>query len=304
MINYINLKWAKPEENEFINFGDDLNPYLVENLSGCKVRYIHFANSRTNIIKQFISGVSNGKLSFDYFFMFLQSFFSSYYVLAAGSIIQWYSSKRAIVWGSGILARDSQISSAKFLAVRGKYTQLRLQELGYKTPEVIGDPALLLPLIYSPNIKKKYKLGIIPHIDHFNSISAVARGTDVLIISLNNEDIEGVIDDICSCEYTISTSLHGLIVSHVYAVKCLWFAYEGMALAGDNVKFFDYFSSVNIPEYLPYTLNVNSVVSDPDQWVSLIEGQSDKNGIKNDLAAIQKGLLAVAPFKVKENYLN
>ena len=36
-------------------------------------------------------------------------------------------------------------------------------------PEIFGDPALLLPLFYEPNIIQKYKnyIGVIPHISNY-----------------------------------------------------------------------------------------------------------------------------------------
>ncbi len=58
-----------------------------------------------------------------------------------------------IVWGTGIIRENQNLSpahGAKFLAVRGKKTQRQLRRAGIKCPEVYGDPALLLPLMYQP----------------------------------------------------------------------------------------------------------------------------------------------------------
>jgi len=49
----INLKWAKSENREEFNFGDDLGPYIVSKLSGRPIRYLYYANSRIEISKVF-----------------------------------------------------------------------------------------------------------------------------------------------------------------------------------------------------------------------------------------------------------
>lgn len=70
----------------------------------------------------------------------------------------------SVVWGSGILrAEDSeQILKHRLIgrkldirAVRGPETRRILKEYGkYDCPEIYGDPAVLMPLIYSPQVKK------------------------------------------------------------------------------------------------------------------------------------------------------
>ena len=52
----------------------------------------------------------------------------------------------------------------KFLAVRGPFSADKLVEEGYPRCTVYGDPALLLPLVYTPITKEKCKVGIIPHL--------------------------------------------------------------------------------------------------------------------------------------------
>lgn len=51
----------------------------------------------------------------------------------------------------------------KILSVRGPLTRNRLLKLGINCPESYGDIGLILPYFYYPELKKKYKLGTIPH---------------------------------------------------------------------------------------------------------------------------------------------
>jgi exopolysaccharide biosynthesis predicted pyruvyltransferase EpsI len=58
-----------------------------------------------------------------------------------------------------------------------------------------------------------------------------------------------ILDQISSCELVVTSSLHGLICAHAYGIPTVW-AKSINPLIGDNVKFYDYFQSVN--------LNINS----------------------------------------------
>lgn len=299
------VKWAKYEEINKFNFGDDLNPYIIEGLSGLKVDYIHFASSRLVILKQFIKGFYKTPRSlFWYVKSFLKSFFCNNYVLAIGSILQWYSSKRAIVWGSGIISKTSKIHPSQFLAVRGYYTKNKLKELGYNSNIPVGDPALLLPLLYTPKSNRKYKLGIIPHISHYQNIKEKlsSNSNDVCLIDLNSSDIEVIVDQINSCEKVLSTSLHGIIVSHAYGVKAIWINYtKQSSIGGDNVKFFDYFSSVNIENYNPFKIDFSRNL-DLLFIENIFKKYSRKDIPQLDLKYLQRGLIDVAPFPVLDKF--
>lgn len=63
----------------------------------------------------------------------------------------------------------------------------------------------------------------------------------------------------------------------------------------------DYFSSVDIPEYLPFHLDLQNF--DVEKHINLVEENPEINNIKNDLGLIQKELLRVAPFVVKKQFL-
>lgn len=49
-----------------------------------------------------------------------------------------------------------------------------------------------------------------------------------------------VLDQICSCEYIASSSLHGLIMSEAYDIPNLWIELSGK-LMGGHFKFHDFF---------------------------------------------------------------
>lgn len=73
----------------------------------------------------------------------------------------------ASIWGSGIFLQKKidrllqKLSRRKLdiRAVRGPLTKKVLEEYGFKCPDVFGDPAILMPLIYNPNVKKQTKAG-------------------------------------------------------------------------------------------------------------------------------------------------
>lgn len=299
----IYLHWYKHYEGAG-NFGDELNPYIIERLSGKSVTCSEtWSGTKFNAIKSIL------------YRMFVQrkikGVFSSYewnnvfnrkVIFGIGSIIS-CGNENVIVWGSGIINKEDRIPNSKFLAVRGKYTQGRIEELGMKAPEILGDPAMLLPLIYQPSESEKFKLGIIPHYLHFEAVKKHCYNPQVLIIDLLNP-IEKVISDICSCEMTLSTSLHGIIVSHAYRIPSLWVDLEGVTdvkLAGDNIKFADYFSSVNIKEY-------QQVHLDNEQELLNMISKLKKNYVEfllpeeNIVTSIQKRLLEVAPFTVLKKF--
>lgn len=226
MNNYLPLfYWS---EIKFIsktkeNYGDLLGKYLVEKISEKRVKWVHPKRQ---------SWVKWDKTNY----------------LSVGSIIH-HSTKNSIVWGSGIIDRNQFIEKADFRAVRGPQTRKYLLKLGYSCPEVYGDPALLLPKYFNPEVKKKYKVGVIPHYNDFKMVSKMyEEENDIIVIDLMTLDIEEVTQNILQCESTISSSLHGVIVSHAYNIPSLWVEFSDK-IFGDGIKYRDYLESVEIPFY-------------------------------------------------------
>lgn len=294
--------WYRHNEGKG-NFGDELNPYLIEKLSGRKVKFaVPYEDSNFNILRTLLFSLIK-KRSVNEFLNFSgwNTLLNRKIVLGIGSIIS-VATPHHVVWGAGIITRKERIRPSTFLAVRGKYTQTRLRELGHQVPKVTGDPAILLPLIYKPQTSKKYKIGIIPHYVHYAEMSLRILDPTVKVINLL-DNVETVIDDIFSCELTLSTSLHGIIVSHAYQIPSLWISAQGISgkrLAGDDIKFADYFSSVDLPEYEPIQINLANIAG--LCWWAFKEKSAAKLPAATKVLQVQFDLLAVAPFKLKSKY--
>jgi pyruvyltransferase len=208
------------------NFGDALTPWLIHRLSGTYPSFV-------------LPGEPRRK----------------YFV--AGSIIE-YTRALCTVWGSGIMGRHDRVSpAAEFLAVRGPLTRERALQCGASCPEVYGDPALLLPRLYSPTRKHRKGMGLIAHFSDKPHLLPSLREENLKIIDIQ-EPIESVIEQINSCEFVASSSLHGIIASHAYGIPAVWVQFRPLR-GGDGVKFDDYFLSIGEDPPTPVPLAYDRV---------------------------------------------
>ena len=309
MSKKINLFWYRHHEGHG-NFGDELNHYIISRISSLPINHIDpysFSDSFWIACKTIFYKIFFVKGSLKTIFSFPEwnTVFGKKIVFAIGSIISYYTTKNIIVWGSGLISKDDNVAVAEFRAVRGKYTQMRIQELGYSKPLALGDPALLLPLVYITKRSFEFSIGIIPHYVHYQRLNALYKDKGIKIINLL-DPIEEVINDINSCKFTISTSLHGIIVSHSYGIQSLWVDFPEIAdtlLDGDNIKFIDYFSSVNIPEVDVFKIvNTTELFKDKNNSIEKLFEKSMVPKLTK-IAEIQTDLLKVAPFKLKKEFM-
>jgi pyruvyltransferase len=168
-------------------------------------------------------------------------------LLMIGSTLH-LSDKNTIIWGAGCISEENipPIKPLKINAVRGPLTRGVLIQNGYDCPEVYGDPALLLPYFYKPNLKKRYKLGVIPHYIDLSSdfISKISKNKSVTIININvGRDYKEFINQVLKCDSIISSSLHGLIIADAYNIPNVWVEFSKNVI-GNGFKFRDYFMSI------------------------------------------------------------
>lgn len=280
--------WNEP------NFGDMLSPYIISKLSGEKIIYKEGYGSVRHCIKRILKFILTGNIKQ------IQSILFGWEknLLGIGSIIS-LGNKHSIVWGSGFLNEKHVFKGGTICAVRGKYTDQKLRKDGFCSTSIYGDPALLIPLFVSPSIIKTTEIAIIPHwseTDYFIK----KYGNQYKIIDLRTNDIKKVISDITSSHRVLSTSLHGIIVSHAYGIPALWIKHN--TLHESNFKFYDYFSSVGIKEYEGF-INIDEILSSEQNLLHVFNNNQERALPNVDIKTIQKALLSVAPFNITKEIL-
>lgn len=248
------------------NYGDLLGKYLVDKISGKEVVWVHPK-------KQWLKT------------LYKPVFFT------IGSILT-HVNEKCVVWGSGIISKEYPVKKAKFLAVRGPQTRKHLMGLGYDVPKIYGDPALLLPNYYVPKIDKKFKYGIVPHYTDYDIIADLYKDRkNLLIIDLMTNDIEAVTDLFLSCDKIVSSSLHGVIIAHTYGIPAIWQQFSNRVF-GDNIKYRDYFESVEIPSY---SIDIKDTVFSNEELETLFKEYPSLPDMEV-IEKLKRGLLKVCPF--------
>jgi pyruvyltransferase len=278
------------------NLGDYLSPFIINKLSGLPIKYKDY---------YILGRKGQGKIILDYILKKVTwekltetLFFFERNILGIGSIIA-YGNKKSLIWGSGFMNQNEHIRGGKILAVRGRLTNEKIINDGYKGCNVFGDPALLLPLIVKPALEKKYDLAIIPHwkeYDYFQN----KYGKQYKILDIRTTEVDSFVKELTSCQYILSTSLHGIILSHAYGIPALWIKHG--YIETDGFKFYDYFSSVEIPFYDGFE-EFDQYLKD-GCWEDLFDKYTTKSLPRIDIRLIQRKLLNVAPFRILDKYRN
>lgn len=231
------------------NFGDVTAPYIVQKLSGDKAVFNKpfnlqiFFRALLSYVHQLSKGRNvNRKELFAFTFQKV--------LFATGSIIE-NCYNNSIVWGAGIAQPNKKVHGGEFLMTRGPLSKKIVEQNGFVVKSsVCGDPALLLPRLYYPQIQKKFRVGIIPHYSHYDEINTLLQNSlthDTKLINLKTSDIEIIIREILSCEYIYSESLHGIIVSQAYYIPVEWFSFK--KITGGDFKFYDHLHAIGKPNY-------------------------------------------------------
>jgi pyruvyltransferase len=230
-----------------LNVGDQINPYLVERMSNKKP-----FNVRSGF---------------------------TMHVIGLGSMFH-VANNKSIIWGTGIISDSldfkKRTTFSKLNAVRGKLTKKLLIENGISVSDnvVLGDPGVLMPLFYSPSVKKIKRVGVIPH--YVDSDILALRGEGSVHIIDVSQGPEAFVEEILSCEFIISSSLHGLILSDAYGVPNKWASFSDK-ITGGPFKYHDYYSTtdrpkeecvvVNSPEILANLMNNIENISSVKKYI-------------------------------------
>ncbi len=272
MSKNIKLYWWSEriiQRKKFENYGDLVGPYLVEKISGVTPKWVRASNPG------------------------LLNMLSSVYA-TVGSILS-HTGRNTTVWGSGILNKEDVVKSRKILAVRGPLSRKRLLEQHIECPEIYGDPALLLPRYFIPETKKSFRLGIIPHIiDYENVKEQLKNQPTIRVINFNSNDVERTTTEIIECDQVFSSSLHGLIVAHSYRVPAVQVKFSDK-IAGDGVKYEDYYLSVGLVPYKALTISLKSSL---EELLEMHKQHMQRLPAAKKITDLQDGLMKVCPFKI------
>ncbi len=163
------------------------------------------------------------------------------HLYAIGSILH-SGMADATIWGSGFYKEQEhtylrQMFNKYFRkldvrAVRGPKTRSELMMYG-EVPEIYGDPAIILPLIYQPS-----------HSNHvirpYSVIKHFSDGTKCdNLINILTTDYESFVDEIIQSRKIISSSLHGIIIAEAYGIPAI--LYMPKCMEDQFFKFEDYY---------------------------------------------------------------
>ncbi|HYE12484.1 MAG TPA: polysaccharide pyruvyl transferase family protein [Patescibacteria group bacterium] len=256
------MKEVKVCYTEAHNLGDVLNKLIIENvMEYCVINSSRFRCQTT--------GIGSG----------LARFFvpESRFKHSPKGILSMVVGKMAPslqVWSAGFLSYPTEKEyslrrNVNVSSVRGEITRKRLESILNKKLDVpTGDGGLLASCLIKNPIKKKYQIGVIPHMKEKEEMrfkELLNQYDKSVLIDITGEAMS-VLQTISECEFILSSGLHGLIVADSFGIPNKRLIYTNR-LSGDGYKFDDYYSSFNVsPD--PFNLNegeyptINSIIDD------------------------------------------
>lgn len=277
--------------NEVSNFGDSINPILLERIFGIQVKPGTFYDADLVAIGSML----------EYFLWKTRNYFKLLYIKIKNS-------HPLNVYGTGLISEPyffEPFGSPKFemffrnlsvSAVRGVYTKKRLEKILKKNLNdiALGDPGLLASyLIYDAMPSKKYSVGIIPHyVDKENpKILELAENIkNSKIIDIQAGPLK-VLKQIAECETIISTAMHGLIVADSLGIPNYWMKVSDK-IYGKDYKYSDYYSVFGLTDPEPINLMQQPVIDISPQIIF------DKYKVEpSKVKQIQENLIKAFPYK-------
>lgn len=231
----IKLFWSQTNRKQNqINFGDALNPLLIERVFKRGVIYASLKDCD-------LIGVGS--------------------ILERAEAISKELDRSFNVWGSGFIQDGETLKSTRlrYHAVRGKLTEKRIPG----TVKALGDPGLLSSLLISKRSKKKYKYAIVPHYVDKNS-KQVSKLVDTLdsvkVVDVFDNPLE-IIREIDKAEIVLSSSLHGLIVADSLGIPNIRLVITDKIIGG-NYKYDDYYSIFDMMSHPLIDLRNNTLLNE------------------------------------------
>lgn len=236
------LEWPVTGEVAY-NWGDKLNPVIAKMVSG-----------KNPAPRQVVLNPKLGPV---------------YYMI--GSVLGFIKDPRAVVYGTGFIRYDQKplINTMRLASVRGPLSEEKCFKYGIKPSGIYGDMALVLPEYFKPDVVKvKGRVGVISHFrEKSDDYWKRFHESDFLDINIS-DDICSLVKKIVSCEYVVSSSLHGLIIADAYKVPSVWVR-PSQKPSGDFFKFHDYLLSVGRKKQNPVEISQKANLAEIESYVEL-----------------------------------
>lgn len=245
------------------NFGDQIGPWLIEMITG----------------RPAFNTIALPK--------------AGHAVMTAGSIITGMNRPGMSVWGSGLIEPLDSITVERLKsrppytirAVRGELTRSELTEhLQWEVPEVLGDPALLMPEFYRPHTLNsgESRPAVVPHYAHRKLFEQNSERNEFDVIDVRKSP-EVVVAQIANASAIASTSLHGLIIAQAYGVPWIRLRISDRHLVGQDFKFEDFYTTIDKDRVAEVSLSKDDV---PDSDLLEILKSASIPDSKYDVASL------------------
>lgn len=209
------------------NFGDAMNPILLERLLGEKC--VFASKYRADIIGMgsILTPLCRPRLD---------------------AKIKNLFARPSVVWTSGFIKKvkykETFRKNLRFAALRGQISLARVENIiGQKLDIPLGDGGLLFSKLLDKMPEKKYAVGIVPHMVDIDN-PQIKKLTEVLpqslLIDVRQEPMQ-VLEQIASCDFIISSAMHGLIAADSLGIPNKWIEVSDKVV-GNGYKFRDYYS--------------------------------------------------------------
>ena len=153
------------------------------------------------------------------------------------------------LWGTGSLrSEDRLIGNHRLHALRGPLTASRC-DVDAAAPK-FGDPGLLAGMLLDGPVKKRYRLGIVPHFADRKRpevLRTIAETPHARLLDLRLP-VPYLLHEIARCEAVVSSGLHGLVFADALEVPNLWF-HASDNLIGGRHKFDDYYGAFGLQKH-------------------------------------------------------
>ncbi|WP_217697164.1 polysaccharide pyruvyl transferase family protein [Pseudocolwellia agarivorans] len=172
-------------------------------------------------------------------------------LVAIGSVIH-LAKEDAVIWGSGVNGKIPEhfhtYNSLEVRAVRGPYTREWLKDKkGIVSPEIYGDPALLLPSLTNGRFEAT---GTIEHV-FVPNLNDMLTGVDLDLpegtqVVSPMQSWHRVVEHILKARFVTASSLHGLVIAEAFGIPA---RYVRLSKQENLFKYKDYYAGTDRHEF-------------------------------------------------------